>query len=320
MPGSPTGLRLVAEGVAGEGVLELGHHPDLAGPERVDRLLGLAGEPAQVPHPLAAVAARVVDLAVGPQRARVDPEDGELAHVRVGDGLEYDRAEGRLRVGGALDEGLGPRVRALHLTLVRGRRELLHDEVEQRPYADAARGGGAEHRHHPARHDGAAQGAEHLLLADGAFFQILGEQVVVGLRRGLAELLPVGSGALLQVGRDLGVFRPAVRVGEGAHGNEVHHPAEAGLAADRQLERDEPALQALLQRLERAVEVGPLAVEPVDHDRARAGCTRWRTSRPSRSAPARPPPRPPPRSPRRPPAAPPGRRPRSRRTRGCRSG
>jgi hypothetical protein len=45
--------------------------------------------------------------------------------------------------------------------------------------------------------------------------------------------------------------------------------AERRLAADRQLQRDEAALQALLQRLERAEEVGALAVEAVDHDRAR---------------------------------------------------
>ena len=86
MPGSTTGLRLVAEGVAGEGLLELGHHPDLAGPERVDRLLRLALEPAPGGRCARGVSrAGVVDLAVGPQRARVDAEQRELADVRIGD-------------------------------------------------------------------------------------------------------------------------------------------------------------------------------------------------------------------------------------------
>ena len=51
--------------------------------------------------PLAAVARRVEDLAVGRERTRVDAEDGELAHVRVRDRLEHHRAERGLGVGGA---------------------------------------------------------------------------------------------------------------------------------------------------------------------------------------------------------------------------
>jgi len=59
MPGSHDRMRLVGERVTGHRVLELGDHPDLARPERLDGLLGLAGEPAQVADPLAAVPARV---------------------------------------------------------------------------------------------------------------------------------------------------------------------------------------------------------------------------------------------------------------------
>ena len=46
-PGQLEGLRFLAERVAGVGVLELGHHPDLARAERLDRLLVLAHEPVQ---------------------------------------------------------------------------------------------------------------------------------------------------------------------------------------------------------------------------------------------------------------------------------
>ncbi len=270
MPGQHDRMRLVGERVAGEGVLELGHHADLARPERLDRLLGLAGEPAEMADPLAAVAARVVDLAVGAQRPRVDAEDGELAHVRVRDRLEHHRAERRLGIGGAPGRGLGARLRPLHLRRVGGRREFLHDEVEQRRDPDAARG-----RAWPGSgtsspdDDRPAQRGQHLRLADRAFLQVLREQVVVGLGGGLDQLLAVGLRGLDEIGRDLGLLDLAVGQHERPHRDQVHHSSEAVLGADRELQRHEPALQPLLQRLERAEEVGPLAIEPVHHDRAR---------------------------------------------------
>src|SRR5438034_8165177 len=45
--------------------------------------------------------------------------------------------------------------------------------------------------------------------------------------------------------------------------------SEARLLAEGDLERDEAALEAARERLERPVEIGALAVEAVDDDRAR---------------------------------------------------
>ena len=99
MPGRTSGIRLVAEGVAGQRVLELGHDADLAGPERLDLLLRLALQPADMPDALPGAPRRVEDLAVGLEGAGVDAEERELAHVRIGDGLEDHGGERRLGVG-----------------------------------------------------------------------------------------------------------------------------------------------------------------------------------------------------------------------------
>src|SRR5436309_13449613 len=53
------------------------------------------------------------------------------------------------------------------------------------------------------------------------------------------------------------------------HGIDV--AAEARLLAEGDLERDEAALEAARERLERPGEIGALAVEAVDDDRARQG-------------------------------------------------
>ena len=53
------------------------------------------------------------------------------------------------------------------------------------------------------------------------------------------------------------------------HRDQVDDAGEPRLRANGDLKRREPALQALLERLERAEEVGALPVEAVDHDHAR---------------------------------------------------
>ena len=62
--------------------------------------------------------------------------------------------------------------------------------------------------------------------------------------------------------------RGSRRVGDRGVVEQVDHPAEVGLVADRELERRDAGAEALLQLVEGPVERRPLAVELVHEDRA----------------------------------------------------
>ena len=93
-------MRLVAEGVAGVRLLELGHRADVARLDLRHRGLRLALQQLEVAHALGHVTRRVVHGAVGLEGAGVDAEERDPAGVGVGDGLEDEGGEGR--VGGRL--------------------------------------------------------------------------------------------------------------------------------------------------------------------------------------------------------------------------
>ena len=83
----------IGQRVAGEGVLETDRGGDVAGVHDVD-LLAMVGVHLQdAADPLALVLGRVEDVRAGLERARVDPEEGQLADERVGGDLEGQRAE-----------------------------------------------------------------------------------------------------------------------------------------------------------------------------------------------------------------------------------
>src|SRR5207247_9330550 len=84
---------------------------------------------------------------------------------------------------------LGPDVGAGDLAVLGRRRKLLHDQVEERVAADRPRGARAEHWHDLARADTALERLAHRRLVERALLEILREQVVVGLRGRLHELL-----------------------------------------------------------------------------------------------------------------------------------
>src|SRR5207245_2785001 len=114
-----------------------------------------------------------------------------------------------------------------------------------------------------------AQRSEHLGLAERSFLEIAVEEVVVRLGGGLHELLAVLLDPFGEVAGGVVLARLAVRVRHGAKLHEVDVAAKARLLAERDLERDEAPLEATRERLDRPVEVGALAVETVDDDRAR---------------------------------------------------
>ena len=253
------------------GLLELEDDADLAGPQRVARLLLLALEVGDLADALARLPRRVVELAVRGQRPREDPEEGELAHMRVGERLEDERRGRVLRARRSAHRLLRARVDTLHRRPVGGRREGVHHELEERADPQHLRGRAAQDGHELARPDGRAQGLDHRPLVQGPLLQVAREQIIVGLRHRLHELLAVLARGVGEVVGDVRLVElsrgPALDVG--LHLHQVDGAPEARLLPHRHLEGHEAPLEPTAHGLEGPFEVGPLPVHAVHEDESR---------------------------------------------------
>ena len=93
------------------------------------------------------------------------------------------------------------------------------------------------------------------------------EQLVVVLRDLLEQVLAGGRGPLGQLGRDLDdllLLAELVPVDDRPVLDQVDDPAEAGLGADRKLDRDRVRAETIDHRLHAALEVGADPVHLVD--------------------------------------------------------
>ena len=99
----------LAERVAGEAFLQPDGGRDVAGVDRLDLLAMVGVHLEDAADPLLLALRGVEDVGPGIERARVDPEVGELADVRIRRDLEDQGAEGLAVVGGAKDFLVGDR-------------------------------------------------------------------------------------------------------------------------------------------------------------------------------------------------------------------
>src|SRR4051812_6629269 len=269
----------VGQGVTGGGVLQADDRVDVAGGDRVDRVLLVGVHLEDLADALLAALGRVDDLSAGLEATRVDADVGEPAEERVRDDLERERGEGLRRVGVTLDDLLlVAHVVALDRGHVERRREVVHDRVEHR--LDAAV---LERR---TAHDGVdlaldgelADRALDLLGRELLAAEVLLEQRVVGLGDRLHQLVAVLLGPLAQVGRDLldlvggAEGHVALRVAgpdQGAHVDEVDDADEVALRADGQLDDQRLRAEALDDGVDRVVKVGAELVHLVDEADAR---------------------------------------------------
>src|SRR5947209_17099465 len=179
----------------------------------------------------------------------------------AGDHLEVaDAAE--LVAAGAEDEQLGRLVRFRV-----GRRHQLGDRRHQRAHPEQLRRRAAQHRRDLRVEDAFAEAALDLFLTQLASVEVLLQERVIALRRGLDELPAVLVDARLHVVRDRDLAALPVLGGDvGLQVEEVDDAAEIMLGADRKVEREGPRRERLPHRGDRAVEVGVLLVELVDPD------------------------------------------------------
>jgi hypothetical protein len=243
------------QNVPGLRVLELRHARDVtrACLLRVRVLLPLREE--QLPHALARVPRRVLDLRVGLQAAGQDLEIADATDERVRGRAEHERR--RVAVLGAVGR----------------RRQQIDDRVQQGAGAQLLERGAAHDRAHATGQDALPQPSLDLVLAQRALVEILLEQLVVALGRRLHELLvPLLDEALHVVGDRL--FGP-LAVGGGHERlpvQEVDDAAEVGLAPDGQVQGDRPWGELRAHRVHSPEVVGVLLVHLVDdHEPRLAG-------------------------------------------------
>ena len=192
----------------------------------------------------------------GLERARVDPEVGQLAHVRVGRDLEGQGAEGLVVVGGAEHFLVRDRVLADDRRHVQRRRQVVHDRVQHRLDALVLERRAGQHGHDAVLEGAQAQAALDVFVAERVALEVLVRQLVVHLGDGLDHLLALAAAGLEQVGRDvdrLGLGAQVLGpVDDRLHGDQVHDAAELVLVADRQLDRHRPRAQALADHARRS--------------------------------------------------------------------
>ena len=194
---------------------------------------------------------------VGLHLAGVDAEDVDAAGERVGDGLEDERGDRRVGVD--------------RRALLRGARDALDDQVEQRVRAEVLRRDAAGDRIDLVARDRVLQRGSDVRIRDLLAREVALHQRLVGLDDRVEQLRAVlldGRGQL-RGDRDGISLALARRIHVGAVVQQVDDAGQLVLAADRKVDGDAAARELLLHRGEHAVEVGALAVEHVHEDDAR---------------------------------------------------
>src|SRR5690348_14649770 len=264
---------LVAQGVAGKSVLQLGHRSDIAGVQFVHRHRVFALHHGNVGQLFRGAAAKVLQAGVVFQHPGEDLVIRNAAGEGVGNGFENQKRD-RFGVGNFARRRLavvGSRSALSRLALAGGRR-VVHQEIHQLVGADVAQAGGEEHREDAVFADGLVQGRDEVLFGDGSLVEELFHQGVIALGDHFHQLFVGFLSGAGQVRGNFAFLALAVAthvVGVGLHADEVDDPAQALFASDGHLQGHDGAAEGGGQRFQHAGGVGAFAVHAGGDDYAR---------------------------------------------------
>ena len=233
-------LVLGRQRVAGGRVLEADRGGDVAGADLVDLLAVVGVHLEDAADPLLVALRAVEHVRAGLERARVDPEERELADERVGDDLEGQGRERRVGIGLEGHVFAGARVAPGDRRHVERAGQEVDDRVEHRLDALVLQRRTGQHRDDLVGQRAGANRAAELVGADLLALEELVRDVVVEVGQRLDELLAPLGGERQDVGGDvpdLDLVAEVVAVGDRLHVDEVDDAAERALGADRHLER-----------------------------------------------------------------------------------
>jgi len=213
----------------------------------------------------------VQDGFAGFDRAGIDTEERQTADVRVGHDLEGQSGERRGIVRGAVLDLIRLGHRAGDRRDVQRGRHIIDDGVQQLLHALVLVGRAAHDRDELDLRRGLADGRLDLFGGDFLTFQIHLHDLVVEIGDGLKELRAVLFGLSAHILGDLldaHILAKIVVVDVRLHLEQVDDAAEVRLGADRQLDRNSVAAQALVHHVDNVVEVRAHDVHLVDVDHA----------------------------------------------------
>ena len=262
---------VVAQGVAGGGVLQTHHGGDVAGVDGLN-VLPVVGVHLQNPaDALSLPLGGVEHGGAGVQHAGVHADEGQTAHIGVGGNLKGQGGEGGLVVGGTLVLVAGVGVHALDGGDVQGGGHVVHDGVQELLDPLVPVGGAAGHGDQQVLNGALAQGGPDHVRGDGLILQGQHHELLVQVGAGVDELGPVLLGQVHHVLGDLlhpHVLALGVVIDVGLHFHQVNDALEGLLAADGQLDGHRVALEAVMNHVQNVVEVRAHDVHLVDVDHA----------------------------------------------------
>ncbi len=147
-----------------------------------------------------------------------------------------------------------------------GSRAVIHEEVQEAGDTDVLRGRRTEEREHVAVADTGTQAFAHFAVAQPPFFQVIVEQVLIGLRDELEHLLAQLLGTRLRFLGDVlfGVLAaPARSELQQLHPDHVDDAVEAEPSVERKLQGEDIMAERLTRLGEDLVEIGVLLIELV---------------------------------------------------------
>ena len=262
---------LVAERVAGRGVLQADRRRDVTGIDLRDILAVVGVHQKDAAQTLALALGGVQDGFAGFDRAGIDTEERQTADVGVGHDLEGQSRERLGIVRGAVLDLIRLGHRAGDRRDVQRGRHIIDDGVQQLLHALVFIGRAAHDRDELDLRRGLADGRLDHFGGDFLTFQIHLHDLVVEIGDGLKELRAVLFGLGAHVLGDLldaHILAKIVVVDVRLHLEQVDDAAEVRLGADRQLNRNSVAAQALVHHVDNVVEICAHDIHLVDVDHA----------------------------------------------------
>ena len=263
------GSLIVAQGVAGGGVLQADHGGDVAGVDGLDVLTVVGVHLQDTADTLSLLLGGVQNGRAGVQQAGVNADKGQTANVGVRSDLKGQCGEGCVVVCGTLVLLAGVRVDALDGGDVQGGGHEVDNGVEQLLHALVAVRGTAGDGNQQVLDGAVTQGLADHVGGDGFLLQRQHHQILVEVCAGVDEL---GAVFHRQVHHVLGnvlhahVLALGIVVHVGLHLDQVDDALEGILAADGQLDGHGVALQAVVDHLQNVEEISAHDVHLVDVD------------------------------------------------------
>ena len=262
-------MLLVAEGIAGGGVLHTDSGSDIAGVNHVNIFPVIGMHLQDAAQTLLGALGAVQNGAALFQRTGVHTEVAQLADVGVGCDLERQSGEGCVIGSGTEVLFLSLGVHALDALLVQGRGHIVNNSIQDFLNTLVLIRGTADNGNHLVGNGSATDHGLDLGNGDLLTFQVLHGQVVIQSGDGIHQLFVV---LLSQVHHVLGdilhahILAQLIIEDVCLHGQQVDVALEERFGADGQLNGNGVALQALVDHLQNSVEVGAHDVHLVDVD------------------------------------------------------